>query len=566
MNKRWTIRKHNFDEVSSLSAKLGLPPLVAALLISRGYRDEDAARKFLNPHFDDLHDPLLLKGMREAVARILAAAANHEKVMIWGDYDVDGTTGTVLLRKVLHRLGVETGFHIPNRFTEGYGINIPALEKAKADGFSLVISVDCGIRSFEPLGWAKENGLDVIVTDHHLSDPERGNPPAVAVVNPNQPGCEYPDKDLAGVGVAFKLAQALLLEKSDAKLITSFLEIAAIGTVADVMRLTGENRSIVSLGLKELIKTENTGLRALMEVSDCTSEMTSLHIGFRIAPRINAAGRMDVARHVVELLECEDFAAARRLASVLDSRNRERQQMQQKITELALFEADSWTGRHFVVVAGEGWHRGVIGLAASKIAEKLYRPTIVLSTENGIAHGSARSIVNFHLLNALESCPELFEQFGGHAAAAGMKMRTENIDAVREKLDQHAKDAFSGVDLTPELMIDAVVTPKTLSLQLLEDIRKLEPFGAGNPKPVFVTRELFLRDEPYVMKEKHLKLQLADKTGKRFEAVWWDGVERSKKQTLAPDSGIELAYTVEANTWQGNTRLQLVVEDLRADN
>jgi single-stranded-DNA-specific exonuclease len=566
MNKRWTIRKHDFDEVSSLSKKLGLPPLVAALLISRGHHDEDSARKFLNPQFEDLHDPLLLKGMREAIARILKSVSDQEKVLIWGDYDVDGTTGTVLLRKVLHRLGVQTGFHIPNRFTEGYGINIPALERAKADGFSLVISVDCGIRSFEPLEWAKENGLDVIVTDHHLSDPERGNPPAVAVVNPNQPGCLYPDKDLAGVGVAFKLAQALLREKSDEQLITSFLEIAAIGTVADVMRLTGENRSIVSLGLKELVKTTNTGLRALMEVSDCTSEMTSLHIGFRIAPRINAAGRMDVARHVVELLECEDFSEARKLASVLDSRNRERQQMQQKITELALFEADSWTDRHFVVVAGENWHRGVIGLAASKIAEKLYRPTIVLSTENGIAHGSARSIANFHLLNALECCPELFEQFGGHAAAAGMKMKTENIDAVREKLDQHAKTALSDTDLTPELMIDAVVTSQTLSLNLLEDIKKLEPFGAGNPKPIFVTRELFLRNEPYVMKEKHLKLQLADKTGKRFEAVWWDGVEKSKKQTLMPDTRIEVAYTAEANTWQGNTRLQLVVEDLRADN
>lgn len=564
MNKRWTIRKHDFDEVRSLAEILGLPPLVAALLISRGYRDEDSARKFLNPHFDDLHDPALLKGMPEAVARIILAVEKKEKVLIWGDYDVDGTTGTVLLRKVLHRLGAETGFHIPNRFTEGYGINIPALERAKADGFSLVISVDCGIRSFEPLEWAKEHGLDAIVTDHHLSDPVKGNPPALVVVNPNQPGCLYPDKDLAGVGVAFKLAQALLREKSDEKLITSFLEIAAIGTVADVMRLTGENRAIVSLGLKELVKTENTGLRALMEVSDCTSEMTSLHIGFRIAPRINAAGRMDVARHVVELLECEDFSEARKLAAILDSRNRERQKMQQKITELALFEADSWTDRHFVVVAGENWHRGVIGLAASKIAEKLYRPTIVLSTENGIGHGSARSIANFHLLNALESCPELFEQFGGHAAAAGMKMKTENIEALREKLDLHAKSSIAEADLTPELMIDAVVTSQTLSLNLLEDIKKLEPFGAGNPKPVFVTKDLFLRGEPFVMKEKHLKLQLADSAGKRFEAVWWDGVDKSKKQTLMPDTRIEVAYTAEANTWQGNTRLQLVVEDLKS--
>ena len=566
MNKRWTIRKHDFDEISLLSSRLGLPPLVAALLISRGYKDEESALKFLNPHFNDLNEPLLLRGMKEAVARILTAIEDKEKILIWGDYDVDGTTGTVLLRKALHSLGAETGFHIPNRFTEGYGINIPALEKAQVDGYSLVISVDCGTRSFVPLEWAKENGLDVIVTDHHISDPVRGNPPSVAVVNPNQAGCPYPDKDLAGVGVAFKLAQALLLEKSDEKLVTSFLEIAAIGTVADVMRLTGENRSIVSLGLKELVKTTNVGLRALMEVSDCTSEMTSLHIGFRIAPRINAAGRMDVARHVVELLECDDFTEARRLAAILDSRNRERQQMQQKITELALFETHSLTDKYFVVVAGDNWHRGVIGLAASKIAEKLYRPTIVLSIENGVAHGSARSIANFHLLNALESCPELFEQFGGHAAAAGMKMNSENIETLREKLNRYAKSALSESDTAPELLIDAVVTSQTLSLNLLEDIKKLEPFGAGNPKPIFVTRDLYLRNEPFVMKEKHLKLHLADKAGKRFEAVWWDGVEKSKKQTLTPDTCIEVAYTAEANTWQGNTRLQLAVEDLRADN
>ncbi len=566
MNKRWTIRKHDFDEISLLSSRLGLPPLVAALLISRGYKDEESALKFLNPHFNDLNEPLLLRGMKEAVARILTAIEDKEKILIWGDYDVDGTTGTVLLRKALHSLGAETGFHIPNRFTEGYGINIPALEKAQVDGYSLVISVDCGTRSFVPLEWAKENGLDVIVTDHHISDPVRGNPPSVAVVNPNQAGCPYPDKDLAGVGVAFKLAQALLREKSDEKLVTSFLEIAAIGTVADVMRLTGENRSIVSLGLKELVKTTNVGLRALMEVSDCTSEMTSLHIGFRIAPRINAAGRMDVARHVVELLESDDFGEARRLAAILDSRNRERQQMQQKITELALFETDSITDKYFVVVAGDNWHRGVIGLAASKIAEKLYRPTIVLSIENGVAHGSARSIANFHLLNALESCSELFEQFGGHAAAAGMKMNSENIETLREKLNRYAKSALSESDTAPELLIDAVVTSQTLSLNLLEDIKKLEPFGAGNPKPIFVTRDLYLRNEPFVMKDKHLKLHLADKTGKRFEAVWWDGVEKSKKQTLTSDTRIEVAYTAEANTWQGNTRLQLVVEDLRADN
>ena len=566
MQKRWTIRKHDAEAVNKLASELDVKPLVAALLIARGHGTQEKAHEFLNPSPEHLHEPFLLKGMREAVDRIQKAIADGEKIMIWGDYDVDGTTGTVLLRKMLSLCGSDSSFHVPNRFTEGYGINIPALDQAQKDGVSLVISVDCGIRSFEPLEWARDHGLDVIVTDHHLSDEIRGNPPAVAVVNPNQPGCPYPDKHLAGVGVAFKLAHALLREKGLEHEVPTFLKIAAIGTVADVMDLTGENRAIVSLGLLDLSKTDNWGLKALMEVADCRSDMTSYHIGFRIGPRINAAGRMDVARHVVELFEADDFAKARQLAALLDSRNRERQQVQQKITALALFETEGITEKHFVVVAGEGWHQGVIGLAASRIAEKLYRPTIVLSIKDGFGHGSARSIAGFHLLIALDTCADLFEQYGGHAAAAGMKIKVENIPDLQKRLDAYAAEILKDDELTPELKIDALVTSGSLGLDLVESLAAFEPFGAGNPKPVFVTRDLGLRDDPFVMKEKHLKLKLVGENGKQFEAVWWDGVERSKGQTLKPNSRIELAYVAETNTWQGNTRLQLVVEDLRADN
>lgn len=566
MEKRWVIQKHDHAKAAGLAAELNISPLVAALLIARGYESADVAHKFLNPSYDDLHEPFLLKGMREAVDRIFKAIEAKEKILIWGDYDVDGTTGTVLLRKTLKILGAETDYHVPNRFTEGYGINIPALEQAKADGCKLAISVDCGIRSFEPVAWAKENGVDFIVTDHHLSEPERGNPDAFAVVNPNQPDCQYPDKHLAGVGVAFKLAHALLREKQKENLVPAFLKIAAIGTIADIMQLTGENRAIVALGLRDLPNTKNYGLKALMEVADCRSDMTSYHIGFRIAPRINAAGRMDVAKQVVELFETEDFSEARRLASVLDSRNRERQQVQQQITELALLETKDLAEKKFVVVAGEGWHRGVIGLAASRIAERLHRPTIVLSMENGYAHGSARSIANYHLLNALESCPELFEQFGGHAAAAGMKIKCENLEALRDALNRYADSSLTDDLLQPELRIDARVSPQTMQLKLVEELKMLEPFGAGNPKPVFVTNGLFIREEPHIMKDMHLKIWLDDGTGRRFEVVWWDGVERSLGRTLTPGSRIEMAYTAEANTWQSLTRLQLVAEDIRADN
>ncbi len=565
--KRWTIKKHNHAEVKRLANALQVSPIVAALLISRGYETEDKAVQFLNPSIEHLHEPYLLKDMKMAVERILKAIEAGEKILIWGDYDVDGTTGTVVVRKALEILGATTDFHIPHRFTEGYGVNIPALEKAKERGYTLVISVDCGITAFESIAWAKENGMDFIVTDHHLPK-ENGLPEAFAVVNPNQTGCEYPDKNLAGVGVAFKLAHALLKEKGKENLVKGFLKVVAIGTIADVMKLTGENRAIVSIGLKDLPRAHNYGLKALMEVADCTNEMTTYDIGFRIAPRINAAGRMDAARSIVELFETTDFDEARSLAEMLNSRNRERQKIQQEITQQAfLATLDSpLAARNFVVVAGENWHRGVIGLAASKIAEKLYRPTIVLSIENGVAHGSARSIAGYHLLESLDSCKELFVQYGGHAAAAGMQIKTENIEALQAKLNEHAGENLSGDDLIPELKIDAIVSAQTLNLELVQELKRFEPFGMGNPKPRFVTKDLILTHEPYVMKEKHLKLKLADASGKQFEAVWWDGVDKSNGQTLKPRTRIELAHTPEANTWNGNTRLQLIVEDLKAQN
>ncbi len=566
--KRWTIQKHEAGKVNELAGELKVTPLVAALLIARGYGELADAHKFLHPSLDQLHEPYLLKGMKEAVERILLAIENKEKILIWGDYDVDGTTGTALLRSALGALGAETGFHVPHRFTEGYGLNIPALEEAKNDGFSLVITVDCGARAFEPIAWAQANGMDVIVTDHHLSDGTHGNPVAFAVVNPNQAGCEYPDKNLAGVGVAFKMAHALLREKGRDDLVPDFLKVAAIGTIADMMKLTGENRAIVALGLKDLQRTKNLGLRALMDVSDCHSEMTVYDIGFRIAPRINAAGRMDVAKVVVELLECEDFDEARKMAEILNTRNRDRRQVQKEITELALLEyiekGGSESQSHLVVVAGVGWHRGVIGLAASKISERVHRPSVVISLEEGIGHGSARSIKNYHLLDGLETCAELFEQFGGHAAAAGMKIKEENIQLLRERLNRHAMENLSEDDLIPEVRIDALLTSKSLSIELVYQLKVLEPFGQGNPRPVFITRDLIVAEEPLIMKEKHLKLRLKDKSGKKFEAIWWNGVELAEEKDLRPGQKIEITYSPEINTWNGNQRLQLVVEDIRS--
>jgi single-stranded-DNA-specific exonuclease len=375
-SKKWIVRKTDHPRAQELATQLGVSPIVADLLVARGYQDPDAAKNFLTPSRDHLHDPFLMRGMSEAVERVLRAIDQHEPILVYGDYDVDGTTGTAVLLRALRMLGGTAGFHVPHRFTEGYGIQQPALEKAARDGYKLVVSVDCGIRAHEPLVWARENGLDIIITDHHLPDEDEGSPPALAVLNPNQHGCDYPDKSLAGVGVAFKLVHALFRERGKESAVPGFLKMVAIGTVADVAKLVGENRAIVALGLADLPSAINPGLRALIEIAGCEdSEMTAYDLGFRIGPRINAAGRMDAARAVVELFEANDKEEARRLAEHLDTRNRERMEAQREIFNRAIEEFES-SGTdmslcYAAVIAGDGWHRGVIGLAASKIAERL---------------------------------------------------------------------------------------------------------------------------------------------------------------------------------------------------
>jgi single-stranded-DNA-specific exonuclease len=566
--KRWIVRAQDTQRAASLARILGVAPVVASLLISRGCDDERSARAFLQPSYDQLHDPYLMLGMREAVSRLLRAIDRAEPILIYGDYDVDGTTGTAVLLRALKLLGAQAGYHVPHRFTEGYGIQQPALEKAAAEGYRLVVSVDCGIRAHEPLLWARGHGLDVIITDHHLPDENEGVPPAYAVLNPNQRGCSYPDKNLAGVGVAFKLVHALFRERGRESQVAGFLKVVAIGTVADVAKLVGENRTIVTLGLKDLANARNPGLRALMEVSGCGdgSGMRAYDLGFRVGPRINAAGRMDAARAVVELFETKDPEEARRLAEHLDQRNQERKQVQAEIIARAIAELESVNNMgehsHVAVIAGEGWHRGVIGIAASKIAERINRPCVVISIEGEIGHGSARSIEAYHLLNGLTDCSDLFEKFGGHSHAAGITIKADRIDEFRRRLNAHAAARLTDEDLQPRIFVDAELPAEAITFELANQLRALEPFGAGNPRPVFLTRNLRVMSEPLVMKEQHLKLRLAGSGGRPLETVWWHGVE-SAERTPSMNTGIEMAYTIETNTWNNEVRLQLCVEDFR---
>ena len=559
--KRWIVRGQDTERVASLARVLAVSPTVAALLIARGCGDEQSARSFLKPSYDQLHDPYLMLGMSEAVPRLLRAIDAGEPILVYGDYDVDGTTGTALLLRALNLLGARTGFHVPHRFTEGYGIQQAALEKAVAEGYKLAISVDCGIRAHEPLYWARDNGLDVIITDHHLPDEGEGVPPCYAVLNPNQRGCNYPDKNLAGVGVAFKLVDALFRERGRESQVNAFLKIVAIGTVADVAKLTGENRTIVALGLQDLPKATNPGLRALMEVAGCGDGMTAYDIGFRLGPRINAAGRMDAARAVVELFSTRDKEEARRIALHLDTRNQERKKVQQQIVELAIAELESAgsepANSYVAVIAGEGWHRGVIGIAASKIAERINRPCVVLSIDGEVAHGSGRSIEPYHLLNGLTSCADLFEKFGGHSHAAGITIKPDRIPELRRRLNEHAASCLTAEDLQPCVYIDAELPTQEITFELVSELQTLEPYGAGNSRPVFLARNLCILSEPRLIGQRHLKMSVAGPKGRSLETIWWNGAERRAEVK----SGVDMAYTIETSNWTGETFLQLSVQD-----
>jgi single-stranded-DNA-specific exonuclease len=564
--KRWIVQAQDAGRVASLAQALGVSPTIAALLISRGCGSEDAARKFLKPASDQLHDPYLMLGMTEAVPRLLRAIDQREPILVYGDYDVDGTTGTAVLLRALNLLGAKTGFHVPHRFTEGYGIQTAALQTAVAEGYKLAISVDCGIRAHDPLYWARDNGLDVIITDHHLPDEGEGVPPAFAVLNPNQRGCKYPDKSLAGVGVAFKLVDALFRERGRESQVHAFLKIVAIGTVADVAQLTGENRTIVALGLKDLPKASNPGLRALMEVAGCGegTTMTAYDIGFRLGPRINAAGRMDAARAVVELFSTREIGEARRLALHLDTRNRERKEVQKQIVDLAIAELENAAAEpansYVAVIAGDGWHRGVIGIAASKVAERINRPCVVFSIDGEVAHGSGRSIEPYHLLNGLTSCADLFEKFGGHSHAAGITIKPERIVELRRRLNEHAAGCLTKEDLQPCIRIDAELPTQEITFELVGELQTLEPHGAGNARPVFIARNLCIVSEPRLIGQRHLKLSVAGPKGRPLETIWWNGAE----QTSMVKTGIDMAYTIETSNWTGETFLQLSVQDVRS--
>ncbi len=491
-------------------------PILAPLLVRRGITDPESASTFLSPTLSHLHAPERMTGLRAAVDRIDAAIERKEPILIYGDYDVDGTMAVIILKAAIELCGGSADFHVPHRIREGYDMRDDVIERAASSGIRLIVSVDMGIRAFAPAETAQRLGVDLIVTDHHLPGHD-GVPNALAVVNPNQKGCEYPYKQLCGAGVAFKLAQGLMQRRLDAnvqnKLLMSFMKVVAIATIADAVPLTGENRVFASLGLDALRKAVNPGLKALLEVAQISTKRppTSGEVGFRIAPRINAAGRMDVARDVIELFSVKDPARARELAAKLDHLNSDRQEEERRILRAV---EDRFTGdptlseAYCIVVDGEGWHRGVIGITATRVVERYNRPTVVISRNGAEAFGSGRSIRAFHLLEAIESCGALFSRYGGHSHACGFAMPSANVGDLRTRLDAFARTRLTPADFDPILDLDAELDLANVTPELFQALQLLEPYGMANPEPIFAARGVQLTAPPQILKDKHVKLKL----------------------------------------------------------
>ena len=607
--RRWILSEHDSAAAALLAREAQLPAVMAALLSARGVRSADEAHRFLHPSLEDLHPGATMQGMSLAVERVRAAVAAREPILVYGDYDVDGTTAVVLLKTAIEMIGVMLGsvpgdipgglvrYHVPHRLREGYGMQREILEQAQSEGVRLVISVDTGIRAFAAAEAAEALGLDLIVTDHHLPEPG-ALPRALAILNPNQPGCGYASKALCGAGVAFKLAYALLeadalaapepaeverrLERLRTRLLPSFLKMLAIATVADAVPLLGENRAIVALGLEALHQPVNPGLRALMSIAQLDpskKRLTARDIGFRLGPRINAAGRMDVASDVIELFTTRQPQRAQELAEKLDRLNTERRATELKVLAAMTerLQQPEFAQARCIVIDGEDWHRGVIGILASRIVELTGKPALVIAHEAGEAYGSGRSVAGFHLLAALEHCARLpaaapaadqharleeafFTRFGGHAHAVGFSLRSERVADLRAAMQSYAAEHLSDEALGRAIACDVELPLDRITPALFRQLRRLEPSGIGNQEPVFITHGVHLAAEPRTMKERHVRLQLTQGAA-TYSALGWRWADRVQAMQLTVGDELALAYKLCENQhpeYGGGLELEIV--------
>lgn len=563
----WEQQLVDLSNVDTIAQALDLDKSVAQILVRRGIQTVEEARRFLCPSLDQLHDPFLLPDAATVVDRLLVAVERNERIAIHGDYDVDGVTATVLIRRVLHLIGADVIHYIPHRLTDGYGLQISGIDRLHQEGAKVVVTVDCGVRSLNAAKRARELGIDLIVTDHH--EPGDVLPDALGVINPRRQDSNYPCRDLSGAGIALKLAQGICTRLNRSEWMPGLTKIAAIGTVADVVRLRGENRVIAKLGLDALTVGRHTrGLQALLEVSKLDGKrVTSEDVGFRLAPRLNAAGRLSSAELAAQLLLSTETSSAQTcaaLAKELDDLNAQRRELERDGTQ-SVYASLGGSERPCYVVWSADWHRGVIGIMASRLAERYRRPAIVIAVEGDDAYGSGRSIPGFDLLSALDNCSDLLIQYGGHRQAIGLRLRNRSIEAFRQQFEKYVGDRVDMADCVPRLHFDAEIEFGAITQKFVRDMQQLEPFGNGHSRPVFVTSGVQVVDGPHVVKSEHLRMTLGQ-GGKRFQAIAWGAASEIGRFASTEAKMLKVAFSVSENTFREITTTQLTIADIKEDD
>lgn len=556
-SKKWTIEKNKSIDIS-----VDIHPIVKQILVNRGYSNKEDLEKFLNPKLDQLYDPFLMKDMTKAIGRIRDAMDNGESIWIYGDYDVDGITSISVLVTCFEFLGVPVNYYIPNRLEEGYGLSVAGMETILSKGADLIISVDCGITSVEEVAYVNQMKKDIIITDHHNCQEEI--PDAFAVLNPKQDGCDYPFDMLAGVGIAMKIVQALLRERF-MKHYDLFIDIVMLGTVADIAPIVDENRILTKIGLACIKKSKNIGLQALLDISNLKdTDINTGHIGFNLGPKINAAGRIGQPELGVQLLTSKSETEAKRIAKALDALNAERQDIEKDIIasiDTLIAEQVDLDKEKIIVVKGENWHTGVIGIVASRVSEKYNRPSVVLSVEDGIAKGSARSVGNISIFDALNVCKYLFIGFGGHKQAAGLSLKEADVKQLRKEINEYAKKEITMDDLLPKIKIDGILHSHEITHETLDDLEKLEPHGMGNPKPAFLYNGLIIDNVRPIGKDKnHLKIVLHDNK-RTFDAIGFNIAEQYAD--LRSQDQLDMVMNLNKNLFRGIETIQFMIKDIR---
>lgn len=556
MNKKWEYYNTDEEKVNEISEKFNIDKLIARILVNRGIIEDEKISIFLNPNRNNFYDPYLLNDMDKAVDRIIKAINNKEKIVIYGDYDVDGITSITVLKKFLEERGMEVGYYIPNRLNEGYGINNNAVDKIVEKNYSLMITVDCGISCINEIEYIKKFGIDVIITDHH--EPLEELPKAMAVIDPKRKDNTYPFNQLAGVGVVFKLIQAISIKLGlEEKEFLKYLDLVCVGTISDIVPLIDENRVIAKLGLKLINVTKNIGLKSLLNSSGFKI-IDANTISFGIAPKINACGRMGHEEEAIELLLSNNYVKVQELTEKLNTYNKNRQEIEKRIFEEAINKIKNEEEKPVIVLGSENWHHGVIGIVASKITEIYFKPTVLLCFEDEIAKGSGRSVQGFDLHNALCKCSDLLDKYGGHEMAIGLSLKKENYDMFKNKFEEIARD-YKVDDIIPVIYVDSQVSSKTLNLDLVKQLKLLEPYGEGNKVPIFIYRNLKIDSIRTLTEGKHLKLTLKDDNN-IINAIGFN-MGQIADDYLIGDK-VDIVGVLEINSFNGNETIQINIRDI----